>query len=47
MDQVLRDARLEHCAQAFVDDLLIYSQDFESHVQACGGSAGCIAGRQG
>jgi limonene-1,2-epoxide hydrolase len=24
---------LEHCAQAFVDDLLIYSQDFESHVQ--------------
>jgi hypothetical protein len=33
MDQGLRDARLEHCAQAFVDDLLIYSQDFESHVQ--------------
>jgi hypothetical protein len=33
MDQVLRDARLEHCAQAFVDDLLIYSQDFDSHVK--------------
>jgi len=33
MDQVLREAGLDHCARAFVDDVLIFSQDKETHLQ--------------
>ena len=33
MDTVLGDAGLTHCAQAFVDDVLIASPDFETHIK--------------
>jgi hypothetical protein len=33
LDQVLTEAGLDHCAQAFVDDVLIASADFETHLK--------------
>ena len=33
MDKVLGEAGLSHCAQAFVDDVLIASPDFETHLK--------------